>query len=167
MSVSAVQQNESALCIRISPLNDFEVIKHYDVTVTVSVGRVFVQRSSVGFLSLPSDKASCVSHSLALGVMDSGAELAHSFDCSGGFLGAVLPGFLWELTQEFSPIVVVFLFLHAIPVCSLGIWGSIIWRCQVGNEESKNIFRGSVRERFLSLDTPVLPRCYGSRTEAS
>lgn len=87
MSVSAVQQNESALCIRISPLNDFEVIKHYDVTVTVSVGRVFVQRSSVGFLSLPSDKASCVSHSLALGVMDSGAELAHSFHLFRWFPG--------------------------------------------------------------------------------
>ena len=137
------------------------------LTVTVSVGRVFVHRSSVGFLSLPSGKVSCVSHSLAVGVMDSGEELVHSFHCSGGFLGAVLQGFLWELTQEFSPIVVMFLFLHAIPVCSLGVWGSTIWRCQVGNEESKNIFRGSLRESFLSLDIPVLLRCCGARTEAS
>ena len=38
----------------------------------------------MGFLSLPSDKASCVSHSLDVGVMGSGEELVHSFHCSGG-----------------------------------------------------------------------------------
>ena len=48
----------------------------------------------MGFLSLPSDKASCVSHSLDVGVMGSGEELVHSFHCSGGFPGAVLQGFL-------------------------------------------------------------------------
>lgn len=42
----------------------------------------------MGFLFLCLQiKLSCVSHSLALGVMDSGAELAHSFDCSGWFPG--------------------------------------------------------------------------------
>lgn len=101
-----------------------------------------------------------VSHSLALGVMDSGAELAHSFHLFRWFPGCGSAGLpLRADSRVLSHCGSVLVF--AIPVCSLGIWGSIIWRCQSREWESKNIFRGSVRERFLSLDTPVLLRCSG------
>lgn len=99
-----------------------------DVTEPVLVWRVLVHRDvdqSSMFLSL------------ALGGGGQWGKVSLFVSLYAGcFLDVVLQSFLWELTQELSSIVIAFL-LHIIPIYSLGIWGSIIQRCQVGNEEIK------------------------------
>lgn len=99
------------------------LIKYCDITDTVFVAFMRIMWALVSNSSFPSGKSSYVSHSLALGGMDCGKHYTHLFVQIVSWVR------FYRADSKFSSIVVIFLFLHVMPIYSLGIRGSIIWKC--------------------------------------